>query len=107
MYGIKIFPDDFLAITHYADGVSRMMTPPRPDYDEPSAQIISAEENADIHAFMKLRALKEQISRLAEEDPEFAALLVGDEPAATANKSGDHQAKKEYIDEALVEISRL
>ena len=48
--------------------------------------------------------MKDQLSRLSEEDPEFAAILVGD---PVERKSGDHQAKKEYIDDALVEMGKL
>ena len=56
-YGIKLFTDDFLKITHTEDGVSRMLNPREPnekDKEEVAAMVVAAEENADIHAFMKV-----------------------------------------------------
>ena len=56
VYGIKLFTDEFLGITHYARGMSRMGMPQEGDHTEVTARVVSAEEAADMHAFMKVYA---------------------------------------------------
>ena len=53
---------------------------------------------------LQLRSLKSQLSRLAEDDKEFAAILEG---VAVSEKSEYHDEKKQYIDNTLMEISDL
>ena len=55
-------------------------------------------------SLFQIRAIKDKLSSLAEEDEEFAGILVGDE---IKEKTKHYEAKKEYIDNALVEISLL
>jgi len=102
-FGIQIFPDYILELTHSKAGVSIMDTgyKARNVHED---EIMVAEEHAGIHAFMKIQAIQKQLSKLAEEDPEFAAILLGEPVKA---KSEDYDAKKEFITENAKEIVDL
>merc|ERR1712029_97487 len=102
-FGIQIFPDYILELTHSKAGVSIMDTgyKARNVHED---EIMVAEEHAGIHAFMKIQAIQKQLSKLAEEDPEFAAILLG-EPVK--DKSEDYDAKREFITQNAKEIVDL
>merc|ERR1719295_1837106 len=102
-YGIDIFPETLLEHTHGGEGVSaselNLSAQPQDAF-----KLMASEEQAGIHAFMKIQSMKRQLSDLADEDPEFAGLLLG-EPLA--DKSNDHEEKKMFIEVAMAEISDL
>ena len=59
-----------------------------------------------MHAYMKLRALKDKMASNAENDPEIAALIEGRE-VKTPKDAAEFEAKKIFVNRAMIEIEEL
>jgi len=104
-YGFQIFPDVWIRFINELgnEGIEKPSNAGRVAI-EYSTNVVAAEENANFHAYMKLRSLKDQLSGLAEGDPEFAALLEGRQ---VESPTPEMNVKKMFIDKAIVEMTNL